>query len=385
MTYSDGDSEFIARLRDVIEANFDRHEFGVRELALKLSISRSQLHRKISATTGLSASAYLNEFRLQKAHSLLQQGSMTASEVAYEVGFSSPSYFSTAFKKYYSFSPTQVKGQGSHAVYTPHWGEEDKQREQFNEHRSNGGGKIFARKGLLFLIGLVGIAVISYFMVENSALESRQAPVIKDKSIAVLPFRNYSNDPSLEAFCDGMTDALISKLSKIADFERVISRTSTYKFKDERVSIPEIASELGVAYILEGNIQKSDGNIRVNAQLIDANRDDHVWTDEYNGDWDSKDIFDIQEKITSFVVNTMQVFLSANESAMVWNTITPSKQAYDLYLQAKFHMYSADQGSTENAKQLLAEAIDLDSTFASAYSELGYIWFTSGLEEGFNH
>jgi len=104
-----GDREFIDRLNAIIEANFQRDDLGVVELAQKLHLSRSQLHRKITAARGISASAYINEFRLKKALSLLQQRPLNSSEVAYQVGFSSPSYFSTCFKKYYSYSPNQVR------------------------------------------------------------------------------------------------------------------------------------------------------------------------------------------------------------------------------------------------------------------------------------
>ena len=381
-----GEQEFNTRLEATIEANYQRNDFGVHDLANKLCISRSQLHRKITAARGISATAYINEFRLKKALSLLQQGSMTASEVAYEVGFSSPSYFSTSFKKYFSYSPAKVRIQESHSVSTFGGVNDDRQKANrpYEGTKFGKSSKNLRKRYPLFFISLVGLAIALFFLWKGSDLEAnRDNPVVmKDKSIAVLPFRNYSNDPSMDAFCDGMTDDLISKLSSLADLDRVISRTSTYKFKDINLRMPEIAAELGVAYILEGNMQKADGKIRVNAQLIDGHRDDHVWTDQYTGDWESQDIFDIQEQITSFVANAMQVVITAKESELIRKNATSSKQAYDLYLQAKFHMFSSDEESMEHARQMLGAAIALDPTFARAYSQLGFIWFASGLSEG---
>ncbi|GJM27924.1 MAG: hypothetical protein DHS20C17_05590 [Cyclobacteriaceae bacterium] len=379
-----GDREFIDKLNAIIEANFQRDDLGVAELAQKLHLSRSQLHRKLTAARGISASAYIKEFRLKRALSLLQQRPLTSSEVAYQVGFSSPSYFSTCFKQYYSYSPSQVKIQEPLTTFEGAVSDLPKGFSQNERTGHKGNTKNVLQRKFLLSIGFIGLAIASFFIFKGSHSETNQNKpmLIKDKSIAVLPFRNYSNDQSLEAFCDGMTDELISKLSNLADFDRVISRTSTYKFKNMQLSVPEIASELGVAYILEGSIQKADGKIRVNIQLIDANLDDHVWTDHYTGDWESRDIFDIQQQITSFVANAMQVAITANESERVRKNATQNKQAYDLYLQAKFHMFSNDEESMENARQMLGKCIALDSTFARAYSDLGFIWFASGLSEG---
>ena len=386
MTKSISKGEFLGRLNDVMEANFHRDDFGVQVLAQKLFMSRSQLHRRITKARGISTSAFINEFRLKKARSLLQQGKISASEVAYQVGFSSPGYFSTAFKKHYSYSPTQVRNQEAPYVIPPADAQNDRQN-GFTRSEATGykrTAKYVLKRRLLIFMSLAGAAIAIFIISESFDLRvNSDIPMAtKDKSIAVLPFRNYSNDPSMEAFCNGMTDDLISKLFILSDFDRVISRTSTYKFKNTKLSVPEIASELGVAYILEGSMQKADGKIRVNAQLIDGYADDHVWTDHFTGDWESRDIFDIQEQITSFVANSMQVAITAKESEQIRKDATLSKQAYDLYLQAKFHMFSGDEESMENARQMFSEAIALDSTFAKAYSGLGYIWFASGLLDG---
>lgn len=380
---SSRDKEFIDWIDPILEANFEKENFGVRELAGKLLISRSQLHRKFKAALGITASAYLNEFRLKKAMALLRQGKFSASEVAFAVGFNSPSYFSTSFKKHYSYSPTHVlktinedalilkynstKKKPAHAKLTV--------PKLSNNRRHYWFFPIF-----IIVAGLV----LSYFFVFSKDLKETQLDTSKEKSIAVLPFRNYSNDPDMESFCNGMADEIISKLAQIGVFDRVISRTSSFKFKETNLRIKEIGSELNVRYVLESSIQRTVDKIRVTVQLIDVETDGHVWTDNFTEDWNSIDIFDIQDQITLSVVNAMQTELTLNEARRVHHRLTPSKAAYKLYLQAKYQSYSADEGSMENAKVLLIEAISLDPSFAEAYSLLGYIWMCSGFAEGFS-
>lgn len=377
--------EFIDRIEAILETNFENDEFGVSELASKLHISRSQLHRKFKASLGTTTSDYLNKFRLKKALALLQDGSFSASEVAYSVGFNSPSYFSTSFKKYYSFSPTRVPKTfhpDTSIFNNKNYKNESVQiKPDLLSLLNNRGYHGFLLIGLI----ICGLSLSSYFIFSKDlkTTQSDRLLPIKNKSIAVLPFRNYSNDPNMEAFCNGMTDEIISKLNQIEVFDRVISRTSSFKFKETNMSIKEIGSELDVRYILESNIQRTVDKIRVNVQLIDASIDGHVWTDNFTGDWNSIDIFDIQDQITLSVATAMQMALTQNEAKQLHHRLTPSKKAYDLFLQAKYQSHSSDEGSMENAKVLLNEAIVLDPSFAEAYSLLGYIWMCSGFAEGF--
>lgn len=382
---SSGDKNFIERVDPILEANFALENFGVRELAGKLFISRSQLHRKFKTALGITASAYLNQFRLKKAMALLQQGKFSASEVAYAVGFSSPSYFSTAFKNYYSYSPTRVpKTINKDASIL----EDNIIRKQLELAIPNvpkfPNYNRYPRHIAIFII-VSGLAVAFFFIFGKDLKKTQpdQLATNKEKSIAVLPFRNYSNDPEMESFCNGMTDEIISKLTQIGVFDRVISRTSSFKFKETDLSIKEIGSELDVRYVLKSNIQKTVDKIRVNVQLIEVDTDDHVWTDNYNGDWNSLDIFDIQDQITMSVTNALQMALTLKEAKHLQHHLTSSKEAYDLYLQAKDQSYSSDEGSMENAKILLNEAISMDSKFAEAYSLMGYVCLFSGGVEDF--
>ncbi|MDH3244986.1 MAG: helix-turn-helix domain-containing protein [Saprospiraceae bacterium] len=382
MKHSTRDREFLNTLERILASNFHRDDFGVREFAKLLHMSRSQLHRRMIQVSGISPGAYINEYRLNKALPFLQHGTMTVSEVAFEVGFNSASYFSTAFKKYYSISPKQVEIHPAKPATSDTMVVHSGPTPVFEiDSRPSDDKRILS--SVAFLIVPISLVAILFGWELFSSRSERNSPLItKDKSLAVLPFQNYSNDQLLDVFCDGMTDELISKLSQLEDFDRVISRTSAFKFKDMQLTVSEIASELGVSFILEGNLQKTEEEIRINVQLIDAGTDDHVWTDQYTGEWEPDNIFNMQEEITSFVAGHMKVAISIDESERILAITRPNKDAYNRYLQAKFQMYGSDEESMKNARQMLEESIELDSTFSAAYTELGYIWLVGGLAEG---
>ncbi len=378
--------EFIAKLNETIEGHYHRDDFGVRDLALKLNISRSQLHRKIIFSTGMSAGAYINEFRLKKALILLQQGKFNASEVAYKVGFNSPSYFSTAFKKYYGCSPSQVSStvpeNNNHSNNELDHTKIENDVLQ-NKSQQISSTKYLSRKKILIIFPIMLLVSLFVVVVSSSYFKSKNS---KEKnpinSIAVLPIKNYSGDPNMDVFCYSLTDEVLTKLSKLSNFDKIISMTSSFKYKDSKMSIPEISSELGVSYILEGNIQKADNKFRVNVQLINAKEDDHIWADQYSGDWESKDIFEIQEKITDFVLNALKILFSNVESESVKKKYSNIQEANDLFFQAKFYLFSGDEENIEKARDLLNRVVELDSIFANAYFELGYISTLDGFSEG---
>jgi TolB-like protein/AraC-like DNA-binding protein len=378
------DNHFINQIDLILEVHFENEIFGVKELASYLYISRSQLHRKFKAALGISASSYINQYRLKKAMVLLQQGNFKAFEAAYAVGFRNPSYFSTAFKKYYSFSPSNVPIKINDNTLNPI----DSNIEQYDFINQEIAKKINNRKYLwLILIPVIilVLAISPYFISNKNFTELKPdlLAINNEKSIVVLPFRNYSNDPMMDYFCNGITDEIILNLNKIGGFNKVISRASSQKIKDLKLSLKEISSELNVNYILEGTLQKSDDKIKVIVQLIDVKTDCQVWEEIFTGTWSSKEIFKIQEKITFSVTNALNTVLTQEAIKEIQQQLTSSKKAYDSYLLAKYHSNSSDEESIENAKYLLHEAISLDSTFAEAYSLLGYIWMCSGFAEGF--
>ncbi|HJS54864.1 MAG TPA: adenylate/guanylate cyclase domain-containing protein, partial [Chitinophagaceae bacterium] len=181
-----------------------------------------------------------------------------------------------------------------------------------------------------------------------------------EKSIAVLPFNNISNDTLQQYFSDGITEDIITQLSKIADL-KVISRTSVMQYKDNRKNIKEIAKELGVATILEGSVRKEGNKLRIIAQLIDAQTDKHLWSETY--DRDASEVFAIQSEVAQNIANALNVKLTTEEGKRIIEKATDNVEAYELYLRAKRLPFS-------QRVDTLLEALQKDSAFSLAWAEL---------------
>ncbi len=196
------------------------------------------------------------------------------------------------------------------------------------------------------------------------------APPVKDKSlsgIAVLPFFNMSNDQDQEYFSDGLTEDIITQLSKIKAL-KVVSRTSVMQYKKNPKPIKTIGQELGVAVILEGSVQRSQDKVRITAQLIDAFSDEHLWAESY--DRDVKDIFTIQREVAISIAEVLNATLSHQETQQLDQTPTTNLEAYDQYLKGKFLAEKRNKEDLMMARQLFAEAVEKDSNFANAWSGL---------------
>jgi TolB-like protein/class 3 adenylate cyclase/Tfp pilus assembly protein PilF len=188
-----------------------------------------------------------------------------------------------------------------------------------------------------------------------------------DKSIAVLPFENLSHDPDNAYFAEGMQDEILARLSKIADL-KVISRTSTQKYKSAPDNLREIAKQLGVANVLEGSVQKAADQVRVNVQLINALNDAHLWGDVY--DRKLTDIFVVESDIAKTIADTLQAKLTGPEKQLMATQPTSDLTAYDLYLKGRL-LWSKRGG--ENIRQAIAfyeQAIARDPNYALAYAGL---------------
>jgi TolB-like protein/class 3 adenylate cyclase len=221
-------------------------------------------------------------------------------------------------------------------------------------------------------IFFVGAAVaVWHFHFRPPALEvasvQKMAFSLPDKpSIAVLPFDNLSDDPNQEYFVDGMTDDLITDLSKISGLF-VIARNSTFTYKGKPVRIRQVAEELGVRYVLEGSVRKADAKVRINAQLIDATTGNHLWAERYDGKLD--DVFKLQDKITQKIIKALALKLTASEKEQTVRDYTDNLEAYDYYLRGKQLLNKMSQEGTDRAKSMFKKAIDFDPEFALAYTE----------------
>jgi adenylate cyclase len=199
---------------------------------------------------------------------------------------------------------------------------------------------------------------------EAASVEKMAFPLPDKPSIAVLPFNNLSGDPEQEYFSDGMTEQIITGLSKISSLF-VVARNSTFTYKGKPVKVQQVSQELGVRYVLEGSVQKSGDKLRINAQLIDAIKGNHLWSETY--DRELKDIFAVQDDITQKILTALQVQLTRGEQARVVARGTDNLKAYLKYLQAYEKWIQMNKESNPLARQLAEEAIALDPDYAMAY------------------
>lgn len=251
-------NHFLSQLTTIVESNLSNNQFGVSELAKEMNMSRSNLLRKVKNETNLSVSQLIRQIRLKRGMELLKESSHNVSEVAFEVGFSSSSYFIKCFREQYGYPPGDLGN-----------------REQI-ELDTNSQTLHKPSKRNLALMGFLGLILLlsigSYFYLKSPV----EKETIKEKSIAVLPFKNESNDSTNIYFINGLMESTLSDLQKIKDL-KVISRTSVEKYRNNNISISEVAQELNVNYIVEGSGQKIGDQILLNIQLIDASSDKHLW------------------------------------------------------------------------------------------------------------
>jgi adenylate cyclase len=192
-------------------------------------------------------------------------------------------------------------------------------------------------------------------------------PLPEEPSIAVLPFVNMSGDPNQEYLSDGVTENIITALSNIRNMF-VIARNSTFAYKGKAAKIQQVAEELGVRYVLEGSIQKTEDRVRITAQLIDAITGKHLWAERY--DSDLKDLFALQDEITMKIITALRVKLTEGERANVGVAGTDNLRAYLKLMQAGKQMRRWNKEGNALARKLSEEAIALDPEYADAYLSL---------------
>ena len=197
---------------------------------------------------------------------------------------------------------------------------------------------------------------------------------ISEKSIAVLPFVNMSSDPEQEFFSDGLTEEIITDLSRLEKL-LVISRSSIMTFKGTHKKIKEIANEVNVRYILEGSIRKSGNNLRITAQLIDAFTDVHLWAEKYSGTME--DVFDIQEKVSRSIVEALDLKLTNQENSQLAKHPIQNVQAYECYIRARQEMYKFTEQGLGNAILIAQRGLDIVGDNAFLLATLGMAYYCS--------
>ncbi len=233
------------------------------------------------------------------------------------------------------------------------------------------------RKYAWILVVVVGVAVsIGLFFIgrytgRNGTPRQSEAGTVTQKSIAVLPFDNLSEDKSNAFFAEGVQDEILTRLAKVADL-KVISRTSTQHFKSAPDNLPEIARQLGVTNILEGSVQKSSDQVRVNVQLINALTDAHLWADTY--DRKLTDIFAVESDIAKTIADTLQAKLTGSEKRAIAARPTENQEAYQLYLKGRFFWNKRTATDLRKSIDYFQQATAKDPNYALAYAGAAQAW-----------
>jgi TolB-like protein/Tfp pilus assembly protein PilF len=229
-------------------------------------------------------------------------------------------------------------------------------------------------RGMNFVfIGLLVIALgISVTLNVTGMRDAHEAPppaALDRASIAVLPFTSRSTDPENQLFADGIHDDLLTRLANIAAL-RVISRTSVMEYRDTTKNLRQIAAELGVGVVLEGAVQRVGDSVRINAQLIDASTDEHIWAKSYDRQLSAVNLFAIQSEISGAIAWALQAALSDEEQLRLANIPTNSLAAYNLYTQGRNNLYKRRLETLQKAREQFEAAIALDPDYADAYTGL---------------
>lgn len=355
-------SEFLNQILATIAKNIASEQFGVSELAEQMNMSRSNLLRKVKKETNLSVSQLISQVRLKQAMELLQKSSFNVSEVSHQVGFSSTSYFIKCFREFYGYPPGEV-GKRQAANADP-GAESDQLPDIVPEVRQSSRRK-------WWITSLVGggimIGVASFYLIF-----SQPTPSNREISIAVLPFKNDSNDSTNLYLINGLMEATLNNLQQIKEL-KVISRTSVEKYRNSSKSIPEMAKDLGANYFVEGSGQKIGDKILLNIQLIDASSDKHLWANQYRRE--AKEIFELQQEIAKNITEEIQVIITPEEEKRIDKKPTDNLEAYDLFLKGRDLFYRGGRKDLENAVPYFKKAIEKDRQFSLAYANAAMVFY----------
>jgi TolB-like protein/AraC-like DNA-binding protein/Tfp pilus assembly protein PilF len=366
------DQAFVDRLSKIVLANLQNENFGVDELARLAGLSRSVIHRKLRTIRRQNITRFIREIRLKRAMELLKQNAGPASDVAFKVGFGSPAYFNKCFHEYYGYPPGEVKKmfpkeEGETSV--PVTEDTVESRDLEAEGKASPFFRIKRRRRLTIILTASFIAVIAlaWVLINNSYHNSRNL------SIVVLPFKNFSGDISNQYIADGIMEDILQDLYQISDLS-VRSRTTSEHFRATDLTSKEIARKLNVRYVLESSMRRYGDKTRISVQLIDAFRDNHLWSANY--DRELKDILTIQRDIALQVADKLNAVLTDSEIRMIQELPTQNPVAYDYYLRGRFLLNKAndeqrsdiDRDGLIGSIQFFEKAVAADTNFAEAYA-----------------
>ncbi len=359
LDYKGQDENFIERLEEIVLTNLENENFSVEELAITYGASRSQLHRKLKRIRGQSVSQFIRELRLREALKMLQKDVATVSEIAYKVGFSSNSYFTTCFHERYGYSPGKVKHQTTFEATT-----KTSFPTAIEKPVHSKKGTVLFKNPSIITVALIALLLAGFFAIKGykSVENSREV------SIAVLPLDHLSEDASQEYLTAGIHDALIGELGTIKGL-RVISRISTLQFKDKELPIRAIAKQLGADHLVEGSLFYKGDSIRMQLQLIDVFPEEkHIWAKDYHNN--VNDILSVQNTAIQDIANSIEVTLDEEKKERFQLQQETNPETYKAYLRGMYYLTKSNAEDFQKGLDHLHQAVEIDPADPLAYAGL---------------
>ena len=347
---------FLNRIREVIGEHVSEESFGVAELAEEMNMSRSTLLRKVKGLTGVSVAIFIRQQRLHYAKEMLHDSSLTISEVAFKSGFSSSSYFAKCFREEYGYTP----GEEIHRAI-----EEIPEETPEEVLVKTSVPRSWQRPALI-----AGVVVAILFLV-GWWWTSETPTLVSPKTIAVLPFQNDSPD-SNEYLINGFMVAIIDDLHKVEDLQ-VTSRTTVERYRNAKMTVPELAEELGVSYFVEGSGQKIEDELILTLRLVDALEDTLIWAHRYKRG--TTDIFDLQQEVSTSIAREVQVSITPEVQEKIAQTPTENLVAYDHFLRGMELIKTETRDGLLAGIEKFQEAITEDPGFAQPHAFLAISYY----------
>lgn len=357
------------KLNHLIEQNLDKAGYSGDDICLELGVSRSRLFRLIKERTNLSPSRLIRQKRLEKGQYLLENTNLRIVEITSITGFDSQQTFTKYFTEEFGVSPTEYrKSKDSKTEYTePVITEDPKpipQQVIESVHESTPlipqtPARIFQKKGLYIILAVLVIAIMGVIVWAINSFSSNQ---VDENSIAILPILS-ADSTDTATMADGLTEQIYSNLTSLENL-KVISKNSSELFKDSKKTIPQIASELNIAYVLDGEVKKTAKGVRISIELVKASEDQTVWTKKY--DSNSGNTIDFIDKIANEVSDEIRKKLKGLATSGTNVMPTRNLEAYQEYLKGRQLMIARTKDKLEAAIERFDRALALDPNFADA-------------------
>ncbi len=352
---STSEHEFVKRLAKIVEANLQNEQFGVSELASITKMSRSHIHRQLKALTNKSVSQFIREIRLEKAKEFLEEGNLTGSEIAFKVGFGSPSYFIKSFHDYFGVAPGEYK-----------------KSEEVKSNETPKSNKKFPN--ILFLIaGSVLILVFAYLYINGKfSILKNESPV--EKSIAVRPFNYLGANPEKSYLANAMMLEIINQLSQIKNL-RVMSSSSVLPYSNQTDKV--IGKKINCSFIFSGNLHVEEDEMNLILTLVNAANENVIRSFSYKNELNN--IIELPGIIAQSVALELNAELSEEEKQRIEKIPAINLTAYDFYRRGNeeslnYLIYKTDD-YLELAELFYIKAIEYDSLFAKAYVGLASVYW----------